>query len=86
MGSLPDLAAFLLRMDSCRGYFFFILSHRNDLESLNSEHRRRSTDATQSDAAVSTYFYVEAVLDNMREGKGVVFSNIGQAISGNTLP
>ena len=40
MGSLLDLAAFFLWMDFSRGYFFLILSHRNDLLSRNSEHRR----------------------------------------------
>ena len=55
-----------LCMDSCRGYFFFILSHRNDLES-----ETRSTDATKSDTAVPTPLYVEAIWDNdnVREGR-----------------
>ena len=64
MRSLPDIAAFFLCMDFCRGYFFFILRHRND-----PKYETRSTDATQSGTAVRTSFCVEAVGDNVREGQ-----------------
>ena len=54
-GSLPDLAAFFyvwtLAVD-----IFFILS----TETISS-HETRSTDATQSDTAVPTSYYVEAI-------------------------
>ena len=65
MGSLPDLTAFFLCMDFCRGYFFIY---------IEPQKRSRVTKLVEQKSEITC-----------ARDKSVVFSIIGQAISGSTV-
>ena len=81
MGSLPDLVAFFLCMDFCRGYFFY------DIE---PEKRSRVTKfGVQTQHRVVLRFVPLSASKQSEitcaRNKCVVFHNIGQAISGSSV-
>ena len=81
MGSLPDLGAFFLCMHFCRGYFFDIEPQKRSRVTKLGAHTQHIV--IQRFLPPSTSKQSKSEITCARD-KSVIFSNIGQAISGST--